>query len=230
MKQMKRAVLNEVFSQKPEKPIYHYTTQSGLLGIIKSRQIWATHTQYLNDRREFRHALDLVSKEIDSMKFVGKRERKNILNAMDEGLRTNPESVNVCVCSFSEDSDSLSQWRAYSGGASGFAIGLPGDFLARLVEKKKWYLARCIYDPTKQGELIRSLIEEAIEEMLEKVEEEKDEGEKVEGGKVEEEKVEGEKVEGEKVEGEKVEGEKVEGESAENPMMEGNYNMPSWGG
>ena len=36
-------------------------------GIIKDRKIWATHTQYLNDRREFLHAVDLVREEIERL-------------------------------------------------------------------------------------------------------------------------------------------------------------------
>jgi hypothetical protein len=31
---LNHAILNDVLSQKPEKPLYHYTTQTGLLGII----------------------------------------------------------------------------------------------------------------------------------------------------------------------------------------------------
>jgi hypothetical protein len=45
--------------QTPAKPLYHYTTQEGLLGIVKNREIWATHTQYLNDRLEYKHALEI---------------------------------------------------------------------------------------------------------------------------------------------------------------------------
>jgi hypothetical protein len=45
---MKVKVLSEVFEKEPSGPLYHYTTQSGLLGIIWQREIWATHTQYLN--------------------------------------------------------------------------------------------------------------------------------------------------------------------------------------
>jgi hypothetical protein len=33
-------------------------------------------------------------------------------NRMRDALSLSPEHINVCVCSFSEDSDSLSQWRA----------------------------------------------------------------------------------------------------------------------
>jgi hypothetical protein len=50
-----------------ETPLYHYTTQRGLLGIISSKEIWVTHTQYLNDRRQFVHAIDLAREEVQRL-------------------------------------------------------------------------------------------------------------------------------------------------------------------
>ena len=177
MKPKKRAILNEVLSRTPDKPLYHYTTQKGLLGIIKNREIWATHTQYLNDRREFLHALDLVHEEIK--RLLGQefdrewlyrtdqpgRERQEILLKMEAAVSLSPESINVCVCSFSEDSDSLSQWRAY-GGSSGLAIGFSSEILKAATEERQWFLAPCVYDPDTQRTLIRALVEEVLEENL----------------------------------------------------------------
>jgi hypothetical protein len=164
---MKRAILNEVLSRSRDKPLYHYTSQSGLLGIIGKREIWATHTQYLNDRREYKHALELVVDEIDELLTTADQQSRSVLQEMRNGL-PGIESMNVCVCSFSEERDSVSQWRAYGSGTSGFAIGFPGDFLAAAVKKKQWYLARCIYDPPEQRALIRSLVEEVFEQNVER--------------------------------------------------------------
>jgi Protein of unknown function (DUF2971) len=169
MKPKKRAILNDVLSRKPDKPLYHYTTQTGLLGIIKTRQIWAAHTQYLNDRREFLHAVDLVRQEI--RRLLRSNDLKQpaggqILENMEEALLMSPETINVCVCSFSEDSDSLSQWRAY-GGSSGFAIGFSGDVLKAATEKARCFLAPCIYEPTEQRALVRAIVEEVLEECVE---------------------------------------------------------------
>jgi len=52
-------------SDKPDRPLYHYTTQEGLLGIVKKREMWATHHQYLNDTQEFLHAKALFCTEIE---------------------------------------------------------------------------------------------------------------------------------------------------------------------
>jgi hypothetical protein len=171
----KHAILNDALSRKPETPLYHYTTQTGLLGIINNRQVWATHTQYLNDRREFLHAVDLVRVEIrrlldekDARPGEASTTRTEALERMLAGVSLSPENINVCVCSFSEDSDSLSQWRAY-GGPSGFVIGFSAEVLGTAVEKQNFFLARCIYDPVAQMDIVRALVEEVLDEHLLKV-------------------------------------------------------------
>ncbi len=104
MKPKKRAILNDVLSRKPDKPLYHYTTQSGLLGIIRTRTIWATHTQYLNDRREFLHAVDLVREEIqrlleeETSDHSSQPARKEMLLRMQQAVSESmsPQSTNIC--------------------------------------------------------------------------------------------------------------------------------------
>ncbi len=167
MKPKKRAILNDVLSREPDKPLYHYTTQKGLLGIIKDRQIWATHTQYLNDRREFLHAVYLVREEIERLlaEVPHHSAREDALSRMEATLSLPIHGVNVCVCSFSEERDSLSQWRAY-GGSSGFAVGFSSKVLRAATEKQRWFIAPCIYDLATQHNLVRALVEEVLEEIL----------------------------------------------------------------
>ena len=100
---LKRAILNDILSRKPEKPLYHYTTQTGLLGIIRDRQIWATHTQYLNDHREFLHAVDLVRGEIqrllneqNTQPGEASATRTKALNRMHDALALSPRT-HKCV-------------------------------------------------------------------------------------------------------------------------------------
>jgi len=163
---MKRQILTDVLSQKPPETLYHYTTHNGLLGIIKNKEIWATHTQYLNDQQEYLHALNLVHNEIDViMRKSNNAKHKLLLKDMDEDVYGN-ESMNICVCSFSEVGDSLPQWRAYSGTSSGYAIGFSGELLSNLKQEKKFYLAKCLYAKLEQRALIRALVEEVLEENI----------------------------------------------------------------
>src|SRR5436189_200043 len=84
---MKGKILEEVLSHRPDRTLYHYTNQAGLLGIIRSRQIWATHTQYLNDTREFLHAVQMMSHELTVSRAAhGDESVRDVLEAMDKGL------------------------------------------------------------------------------------------------------------------------------------------------
>lgn len=160
---MKQKLLDEVLSQRPTVPLYHYTQQNGFLGIIQGAEIWATHTQYLNDLREYLHAVDMVRDQIRAIQAFGDPSLRQILQEMEAGL-DGIESMNVCVCSFSEERDSLSQWRAYGASSSGFAIGFSGSFIGEVADRENWFFAPCIYDPRKQSELISALVQEVIEQ------------------------------------------------------------------
>lgn len=186
---MKMKILEEVLSQRPVGPLYHYTDQAGLLGIIRGKQIWATHTQYLNDTREFLHAVQMMREELTVSRAAhGDENVRDVLEAMDkdlpepqvssdeeraalremwESVRDGAElgGINVCVASFSEIRDSLSQWRAYVP-RGGFCIGVRGDRLADLVVAHKFYLAACLYDRGRQQRLVHALIEEVLEENI----------------------------------------------------------------
>lgn len=166
MSRMKRTILNEILSRKPDKPLYHYTTQRGLLGIVQTKELWATHTQYLNDSRELGHAVDMVAEEIRTLILTcTDSDRRAILEEMQKGVEF-AGGFNVCVSSFSEVRDSLSQWRAYSG-TSGFAIGISADHLAKAAASQQCSLAACIYNAAQQQAVIQALVAEIIEENTE---------------------------------------------------------------
>ena len=168
---MDRKILTEVFDKVPTVPLYHYTKQEGLLEIIRKKEIWATHTQYLNDTREYLHALEMVREEIQaSIAICTSPDTRALLKEMDDDVK-GPDGIgvraadgNICVASFSEDRDSLSQWRAYSPATAGFAIGLTGAHLQKLVSKQGFSLAQCIYDKPKQRALIQALIAKVLDE------------------------------------------------------------------
>jgi len=147
--------------------LYHYTTQAGLIGIIRDDEIWATHTQYLNDRREYIHALELVRNEIkDRRTGATGQEEKAALDEMIAAVKADVQSINVCVCSFSEDGDSLSQWRAYGGSTAGFAIGFHGEFLAAKAKNENAFLVPCIYQSEQQQAIVKRFIDIVFEEIL----------------------------------------------------------------
>lgn len=157
--------VKEILQRRPPEILYHYTTQEGLLGIVKSQEIWASHTQYLNDEREFRHAIDLVKDELSRMERDPRlQDSMQFIAGMKSELELGIESINVFVCSFSEDGDVLSQWRAYSSGRSGFSVGFSGDFLRAVIDELQFWLVPVIYDEDKQRVFVRTLLNDLFEE------------------------------------------------------------------
>jgi hypothetical protein len=162
-----RQILLDTIWPTPELKLYHYTNQGGLLGIIRSREMWLTHTQYLNDAREYRHALEIMRLEVHARiaESADDPEATGIFTSMLGDLDGH-EHINVCVASFSRVPDSLSQWRAYGGPRSAFAIGFNGEYLASLLPKHNFLLVRCVYDLDQQQRIIAALVAEVYDQIV----------------------------------------------------------------
>jgi hypothetical protein len=151
-------ILDKILSELPKVPLYHYTTQEGLLGIIRNREIWATHHQCLNDIREFVHAKEMLREELANGARANPLLEGMHRRLTGEGL----ESVNLYVASFSEDPDSLAQWRAYGGPMSSFCLGFDTSGMSLA---SPFVIVRCIYEEERQRAIIRNLVGEILERL-----------------------------------------------------------------
>jgi hypothetical protein len=149
----------------PERPIFHYTSKAGLLGILKEKAIWATNVLYLNDSAEFRYTLDLVEKrlkeqETDPDLKVFNHFRENVVG----WLRGSMQYPSFFVSSFSERGDLLSQWRAYCPEGIGFSIGFSYDQLLPALKKEQpnARLVKCIYNEEEQIQIVDELLARAL--------------------------------------------------------------------
>ena len=111
------------------KILYHYTSMSGLLGIITSATLWASHIRYLNDRTEQTHLWqtikNLLDKRLTRRIRLPKRKlfedlRRAIEMLLDPSVIEGRASY---ISSFSANGDVLSQWLGYCPHGNGFAIG-----------------------------------------------------------------------------------------------------------
>lgn len=129
------------------KVVYHYTSLEGFMGIVNSRAVWMTEFSYLNDRREVSYGLELL---LDTIRHLAETEQdddvRGLLSAWSERLAGAPNRV--CITSFSADSDSLSQWRAYGP----IAVGFPVHPLALHVNQAR--LQPVEYNPEAQKKLV----------------------------------------------------------------------------
>ncbi|MBN2240655.1 MAG: DUF2971 domain-containing protein [Dehalococcoidales bacterium] len=108
--------------------LYHYTNQEGLMGILKSQELWATKIQYMNDSYEFDEPIK-VSREILDEKLeeenTGKIDQQAKSFIEDLSFETDwwDVSDNICIVSFCTNGDLLSQWRGYGSFGSAYSVG-----------------------------------------------------------------------------------------------------------
>jgi len=139
---------------------YHYTSQRGLLGIIKEKKIWATNIRYLNDEREFDYGIDEVLRVLKN----GHPDSREDLSETVKSLLKREDPVPVFVVSFSSDGgDELSQWRGYCQEGSGFSIGFEPEKLKELAQKQNFTIEPCVYKKSDQEAKIRAVIPSADE-------------------------------------------------------------------
>ena len=122
------------FHDVNEKVVWHYTTGDGLLGILKTGQIFSTQLACLNDQTELNYGIDLFRSTLLNLR----NERPELRDADTELIFRHaeesalldvvPESPFYVAC-FSRHDDDLSQWRAYGSGENGYAIGFYTEHL-----------------------------------------------------------------------------------------------------
>jgi Protein of unknown function (DUF2971) len=146
----------------PPDPLYHYTDQAGLLGIIKESELWATKVQYMNDTTEFGRAVELAKSRIQAHVRNSKPQSDaGLLEAIVDNLNRIMD-INICSISFCRRPDLLSQWRGYSGSGAGYAIGFVSSALIETARNHSCQLGRCIYEEEMQIGIVDELIGQII--------------------------------------------------------------------
>ena len=128
--------------------LWHYTTAGGLMGILKSQQLWATNLRYLNDSEEFtgffdRRLLGILKIGVmngiaqakmtpDGMQAIvasggDEKLEADLPNQLLHAIRTVSLQHQAYVASFCytrpkiENDGLLGQWRGY-GSDGGYAV------------------------------------------------------------------------------------------------------------
>ena len=141
--------------------LYHYTSHEAALGMVTSGTVWATHLGYLNDQQELHHALSLFRRKITASRRSASNARvASFLEHMLEALDGVAES-NIGVFSLSEESDLLSQWRAYCPRGVGYSLGFDSAALISVTNERA-QLGACIYEPELQEIVVGQTISNTL--------------------------------------------------------------------
>lgn len=135
--------------------IYHYTTLEALVSIIRSRSLWMTDYAYLNDASEILHGLTLARRALDELVPTQDHSRAFLEPIFAAAIEKVPR---IAVSCFSLVSDSLSQWRAYSRGQCGVAIGFRVVTLMEKFLRSGVNFSKVVYRDAEKTNLFRRLI------------------------------------------------------------------------
>jgi hypothetical protein len=150
-------------------PLFHYTSVDTFRRILECRTLWASHFRYLNDVTEFLYAVEIIAKRLEQRSSEGEIlsfAAGSVRSAIPAELTRGPY-----VISFSENGDSLSQWRGYCSRTAGVSIGFSGLSLHSQLSKLTsafsdgvyGYLVKCVYDRNEQDKRIDKLINYLLE-------------------------------------------------------------------
>ncbi|MBW2739497.1 MAG: DUF2971 domain-containing protein [Deltaproteobacteria bacterium] len=175
--------VGQVFQQYTRLPtdasnvLYHYTTRTGLDGILKSGGLRATYRMRMNDAGEFDYARSLV---FDTLNMIGERhDLPPVGNSLasytsknlDLRLKDTVEmSSAYCAC-LSVASDHPKQWETYAEGGKGFALGID---IFKLLENQRsavecgkpfLFCAPVSYKEAEQRDLVWRLVKAGINDL-----------------------------------------------------------------
>ncbi|MEE4279000.1 MAG: DUF2971 domain-containing protein [Halieaceae bacterium] len=156
---MINAITRSLFTTEPRETLYHYTSLSGMQGIIGSRELRASDIRYMNDSAELRHTLELLNRQV-TRRILSGVDHPEHLNAFLDWLGGRIVSGPMLFgASFRANGNLLSQWRGYSVHGKGVSLGFDPAEIAHRAALQGFSVGRCIYDPDEQQQLIEEVID-----------------------------------------------------------------------
>ena len=154
---------SSIFPKSYPSHIYHYTNLAGVIGILKTQQIWATDVRYLNDTSEELYATRVIEQVL--RQTATDPTRPGLMAAINLSRPTTSRAHAACFC---QARDLLSQWRAHSTqGTTSYALEFEWGTEEMWPYKYPNVIAgRVEYDESLQKELIQNLSRSLIGRIL----------------------------------------------------------------
>ncbi len=139
----------------------HYTSLDGFRCIIESDQLWASNVRFLNDRKEMEYGIEQSVKFLNSVEdnASGDYERTLISKAKSNISKSIPD---IYACCFSEEKDSLSQWRGYTGQTQGIALDFDYSQLAAHFMGDDAVLSKVSYGADETAEILKRQLKNVV--------------------------------------------------------------------
>ncbi|MDD5033536.1 MAG: DUF2971 domain-containing protein [Methylococcaceae bacterium] len=166
---MIKNITARLYSDTPKETLYHYTTFTGLLGIVEHGVLWASDIRYMNDSAEMKHTVDLICEEATQRLAKGCENRALLSQFIDWVSNRIANGHMLFGASFRSNGNLLSQWRGYSSLGKGVSLGFNPSHILDCARKQSFELGKCLYDPAQQQVLIGQVVD-AVENLAEEPE------------------------------------------------------------
>jgi hypothetical protein len=157
-----RLASRAAFETEPPEHLYHYTDLEGVEGILLSKSLWMSKFTASNDISEITLAISQFQNFVESRVAALEADEASFLHEaaaqLDSFRRTN-----ICLASFCEQPDLLSQWRSYGIDGRGIALGFDTRVLQDLARRYSLRLWKCVYDPALHVKISNDLLTMLLE-------------------------------------------------------------------
>lgn len=149
----------------PPEMVYHYGGSAALHGVLKDNLIYATESNFLNDKTEFLYGIDII--KLSLQQELATNPARYIVDGLTL-LLDHPAvkfrshlgiDAYIFTTSYSAVRDDLNQWRAYGQDGTGYCFGI------RPAEIPLTQLYRLEYNVVTQVAQIRLIIQRAFAAM-----------------------------------------------------------------
>jgi hypothetical protein len=145
------------FEAAPPAHLFHYTDLEGVKGIFTSRTLWMSKFTASNDISEILLAIEHFQGFVGRKADEFTRDEGDFLREA-AGQLESFRRTNVCLASFCEQHDLLSQWRSYGNDGRGIALGFNSSKLVELAQRNGLRLLRCVYDQAAHERIASDLV------------------------------------------------------------------------
>lgn len=80
---MLEPLVADLYGDRPQSILYHYTSLAGVMGIVRSKSLWATEIKYLNDADELIYLGKCIRSAIVTRDAVGEEVAEILRQFLD---------------------------------------------------------------------------------------------------------------------------------------------------
>jgi len=144
---------------------YHYTSAQGLIGIIRSYNMWATDVRYLNDEDEITYGQRLLDYLLATYQPPASWLAHELLTSIPRSLSQLFDLMEIYVTCMCTRLDLATHWRGYGGQGGTYAITFDSQAAARGIAGQPLPFSRepVEYDETRQRAFLLAPIRDGCE-------------------------------------------------------------------